>query len=291
MDTFTYFAPQNITGACAALASGNARPLAGGTDLLPQMREGRRTAAHVVDLKRIPECSTINLDPDGTLKIGSAVSATAIANHPDISARFPVLRLAARLIGSLQVQNRATFGGNICNAAPSADAAPPLIALDARAIISGPGGQRTILVEDMFQGPGRNSLATGEILTHIIVPAMTDTCAAHYLRFTPRREMDIAIAGVATRVTYDAQGKVTFARIAMASVAPTPIRAIDAEAMLIGQTLTDGLIGEVAEAARAAAQPISDTRGSADFRRELTAVLTRRTLQHCRNLLMAEVAK
>ncbi len=285
MDVFEYHRPATIAELTGMLASNDARPLAGGTDLIPQIREGRRKVAAIVDLKHIGECTAITPLPDGGLAIGAAVAATQVARDALIAHAYPGIAASALLIGSYQVQNRASLGGNICNAAPSADAVPPLIAHGARAEIAGKDGLREIPLEEIFAGPGRTHLAPGEVLTRILLPPVMARSASHYLRFTPRREMDIAIAGVGGFVTLDEAGIVTKARFALASVAPKPIRAPSAEAALIGAKLDDAAIHAAGEAARGDASPISDTRGSADYRRELVAVLTRRVLTHCRDLI------
>jgi CO/xanthine dehydrogenase FAD-binding subunit len=246
MDVFAYHRPLSLEEARAALARDGARILAGGTDLIPQMREGRRSAAHLVDLKHLDECASITARKDGGLAIGAALSASRVAWDANVSARYPALAAAARMIGSDQVQNRASLGGNICNAAPSADAVPPLIAYGARVEIAGAAGLREEALEAIFLGPGRTSLAAGEFVTCILLPPPPPQSAAHYLRFTPRREMDIAVAGVAARVVCDASGRVSEARIALASVAPTPIRAPGGEAALIGKPLDDETIAAAA---------------------------------------------
>jgi carbon-monoxide dehydrogenase medium subunit len=291
MNVFDYHRPLTLREACEKLALPDARILAGGTDLIPQLREARRHAAHVVDLKRLPECLEITLQDDASLRIGAAACASLVASHPDLLARYPAVASSAHLIGSHQIQNRATLGGNICNAAPSADAVPPLIVCDAEVEIAGPAGLRLALLETIFAAPGRTTLAADELLTAIVLPPMPERTASHYLRFTPRREMDIAAAGVAARVTCDAFGVITEARIALASVAPTPIRARSGEAALVGRRLDDATIEAASTAAMGDARPISDTRASAEYRRELVAVLTRRVLVHCRDALGMEAGR
>ncbi len=285
MDPFAYHRPESLADACERLGREGARILAGGTDLIPQLREARRRATHIVDVKLLPGCAAIAAGDDGGLVIGAAVPASVVARHPEILARYPALAAAAGMIGSLQVQNRATLGGNICNAAPSADAVPPLLVFDAQVTVSGRSGERRMPLEDVFAGPGRTNLEPGEVLTTIHLPPQAARSASHYLRFTPRREMDIAVVGVAARVACGADGLVSEARIALASVAPTPIRARGAEAALIGRGLDEGAIAEAARAAMAEARPISDTRASAEYRRALVEVLARRALAHCRDRL------
>lgn len=281
MQTFEYLRPGTVDAAIAALADGEARALAGGTDLVPQIREGRRSASRVVDLKCIDELTAITVRSDGGVSIGAAATATAVARHAAIANAFPAIASSARLIGSLQVQNRASLGGNICNAAPSADAVPALIAHAARAVIAGPGGRREVDLPELLRGPGRTSLEPGELLVAIVLPPPAPRSAACYLRFTPRREMDIAIAGAAAWIALDGQGKISAARIVLASVAPTAIRAPSAEKRLIGERPAPALLTEAGALAAHDARPISDTRGSADYRRTLVSVLTTRALTDC----------
>ena len=281
MHDLRYDGPTTIEQAVALLAQGSARALAGGTDLVPQLREGRRQADRVVDLKRIAALVAIERLANGGWRIGAAASVTRLACHAELAAAHPGLIEAASLIGSLQIQNRATLGGNVCNAAPSADAVPLLIVLAAQAEIAGPAGRRIVAIESIPRSPGQSVLAPGEIVVALLLPPSPARHAARYLRMTPRREMDIAVAGAGACLTLDAAGVITHARIALASVAPTPIRAPSAEASLIGQRPSLGLFTAAGLAAAHDAKPISDTRGSADYRRELVAVLTRRALARC----------
>jgi len=276
-----YQSPCSVQEAVAALGSGNARILAGGTDLIVQLREGRRAARQVIDVKRIPEMMDVTCEADGSFSIGAAASFSRLAAHRELAEAHPAIVESGRLVGSLQIQNRAGLGGNICNAAPSADAVPAVICLGAVAEIAGPGGRRSQPVEAMFTGPGRTSLAPDEVLVGIRIPPRAQRSAARYLRFTPRREMDIAVAGAASWIRLDDAGRIAEGRIALASVAPTPIRAPNAEARLAGGRPSAALFAEVGRLAAQDASPISDTRGSADYRRELVAVLTRRTLAAC----------
>ena len=241
MQEFVYESPRTIDEAVAAMAEGDARALAGGTDLIPQVREGRRQAGRIVDLKRIPELTAIATLPDDGFCIGAAATASAVARHARLAAAYPAIAQSAQLIGGVQIQNRASLGGNICNAAPSADAVPALICHDAQAVIVGRGGRRQVAVEALFRGPGQTTLEPGEILVSILLPPVAPRSAAKYLRFTPRREMDIAIAGAASWISLDAQGAIAAARIVLASVAPTPIRATSAEHRLIGERPTRAL--------------------------------------------------
>ena len=289
MREFGFEQPMTVDDAVMLMNSVGARALAGGTDLVPQMREGRRSVDRVVDLKRISALTGISELPDGGLSIGAAASAASIAKHPRVSKDYPAIASSVRLIGSLQVQNRASLGGNICNAAPSADAIPAVLCYRARAVIAGPGGRREIAMEDLFQGPGRTTLAQGEILTAIDLPPPAPRSAAHYLRFTPRREMDIAIAGAGTWIRLGEDQRITEAQIYLASVGPTPVKASSAEQSLIGKMPSPDVLKEAGRRASEDARPISDTRGSADYRRSLVTTLTVRALGVCCRSLGLEV--
>ena len=251
--------------------------VAGGTDLLPQLKNGVLKPGWVVDLSAVAELRTISDAPDGRLRIGASVTARELELDARVRSRFPALAESAAMVGSVQVRNLATLGGNLCNAAPSADMAPPLLALDAEAVIAGPSGQRRVPMASFFLGVRRTVLAPGELLLEIVVPAQGTHSGGNYLRHTPRRELDIAVVGVASQITL-AGGKCTAARIALAAVAPVPLRATDAEQALVGQPLTPQQIERAADLASGAARPIDDHRGSIEFRNHLVRVLTRRTL-------------
>ena len=281
MQEFVYERPRTVEEAVAAMRGDDARALAGGTDLIPQLREGRRRTGRVVDLKCIAELTAISALPDGGIAIGAAATATVLSRHATIAANYAAISQSACLIGGVQVQNRASLGGNICNAAPSADAVPALLCHQARAVVAGPNGRRELAVEALFRGPGKTSLEPGEILVAILLSPAQPRSAAKYLRFTPRREMDIAIAGAGTWLRLDADGAIAEARIVLASVGPTPMRAPTAEQKLAGERPTRALLEEAGRLAAADARPISDTRGSADYRRSLVAVLTARALGDC----------
>lgn len=287
MKEFDYAAPTTLDEAIRLLAgsNGDARPLAGGTDLIAQMKEGRKKPALVVDVKRIPELQVLAFSETEGLRIGAAVPCTDVAGYEPVRARYPAIAYAASLVGSIQIQNRASVGGNLCNAAPSADVAPPLIGYQARAVLAGPGGRREILLEDFFAGPGKTVLGKGELLVEIRLPVPPARSAGAYLRFIPREEMDIAVAGVGSWVEVGGDGRVRAARIALAAVAPTPLRAWPAEEFLAGKLLAEGSRAEAGRLAAAAARPIDDVRGTAAYRRELVNVLTRRTLHQCAEML------
>jgi carbon-monoxide dehydrogenase medium subunit len=252
--------------------------VAGGTDLLPQLKNGLLRPSWVVDLSGVAGLRVLQpMNGDG-LRIGAAVTARAIERNPYVRSAYPALAESGALVGSVQVRNLATVGGNLCNAAPSADMAPPLLALDAEAMIVGPKGRRRVPLDSFFVGVRQTVLAPDELLVEIVVPAPGPRSGGQYLRHTPRRELDIAVVGVASQIGLAEGGVCEKARIALAAVAPTPVRAQAAEQALVGHPLSPALIDRAAELAVEAARPISDQRGSADFRRHLVRVLTRRTL-------------
>ena len=251
--------------------------VAGGRISCPSSRTGSSSPAGWWTSPAVAELRTISDAPDGGLRIGASVTARELELDARVRSRFPALAESAAMVGSVQVRNLATLGGNLCNAAPSADMAPPLLALDAEAVIAGPSGQRRVPMASFFLGVRRTVLAPGELLLEIVVPAQGAHSGGNYLRHTPRRELDIAVVGVASQVTL-AGGKCTTARIALAAVAPVPLRATDAEQALVGQPLTPQQIERAAELASGAARPIDDHRGSIEFRNHLVRVLTRRTL-------------
>lgn len=281
MHSFDYAAPTSLGEALTLLAGarGNARVLAGGTDLIVNMRVGRRKPGLVVDGKRIPELNELSLTAAG-LTLGAAVSCRRAYEHAEVAKRYPALVDSISLIGSVHIQGRATVGGNLCNAAPSGDAIPTLIALGAVAKALGPNGTRQIAVEEFCIAPGKTCLADDELLVSVHIPAPAANSGARYLRFIPRNEMDIAIAGAGVSVVLDA-AKQNFvsARIALASVGPTPIFAREAGALLAGKPVNEDSIQLAADAAQAAAKPITDMRGTVEQRKHLVKVLTARALR------------
>jgi aerobic carbon-monoxide dehydrogenase medium subunit len=250
--------------------------VAGGTDLLPQLKNGLLRPAFVVDLSGVTPLRRLGVTKKG-LRVGAAVTARQLELDPRVRADYLALAESGAVVGSVQIRNLATVGGNLCNAAPSADMAPPLMALEAQAVIAGPKGKRQVPLADFFQGVRQTVLAPDELLLELVVPAAGPRSGGHYLRHTPRRELDIAVVGVASQLTLS-NGTCAKARIALAAVAPTPVRATAAEQALEGQPVTPAQIERAAELAVGAAHPISDQRGSAEFRRHLVRVLTRRTL-------------
>jgi carbon-monoxide dehydrogenase medium subunit len=283
---FTYVAPTSLREAHQVLAKakgpGDIRALVGGSDLVDQIRVNRRTPSVVLDIKRIPEMKRLQWLPRSGLHVGAAVSCTDTASFPAVVQHYGSIHESCLLVGSIQIQNRASMAGNIGNSAPSGDTIPGLITFGAKVLLTGPRGKREVLLESFFTGPGQNVCAPDELIQEIIVPPPPANSSGHYLRFIPRNEMDIAVAGVASMITLDRRThRCTTARIALASVAPTPVRARAAEAVLEGKQITAALIQEAGEKAVEAARPISDVRGTIEYRKELVKVLTRRTLRMC----------
>ncbi|MDE0593005.1 MAG: xanthine dehydrogenase family protein subunit M [Dehalococcoidia bacterium] len=282
MPNFDYEAPTSLASALELLdRPGEVRPLSGGTDIIDQLKSNRRHADFVVDLKRVPELLTLESNDSG-LKIGSAVSCTDVHKYTAENGGFSALSESTELVGSIHIQNRASVGGNVCNAAPSADTIPSLLIHEAVAHTASASGGRAIPLIDFFAGPGQTVLEKGEILKELVLPTPTDNTASAYLRFIPRNEMDIAVAGVGSLIEVDPSTKVVIkARIALASVAPTPVRAYEAEQFLEGTVIDAAAIDKTADLAVDSAVPITDVRGSAEYRKELIRVLTKRTLNIC----------
>ncbi|MCC7263749.1 MAG: FAD binding domain-containing protein [Candidatus Latescibacteria bacterium] len=282
MKNFEYLAPRTLREAVRLLAEKGeqARVLAGGTDLIVQMRNRRRQPERVVDIKNIPDLTKISYSARKGLRIGAAVPCQQIYRDAEVIARYPGLVDAAAIIGGIQIQGRATLGGNLCNSSPSGDSIPALIVHGAVAEILGPEGPREVPVAEFCTGPGRNVLRPGELLVALRLPAAAKNSGGHYLRFIPRNEMDIAVVGVGASVELANRGKeFKSARIALGAVAPTPLFASQASELLAGKPVSDEVIAEAAEAAKAIARPITDMRGTAEFRLHLVGVLTRRALQ------------
>jgi CO/xanthine dehydrogenase FAD-binding subunit len=281
MQSFDYVAPRSAEEVISLLAgkNGDARILSGGTDLLVQLREGRRKAKLVIDIKNIPELTQITYDPGNGLRIGAAASCTQICSDPNVGKHYPGLVDGIHLIGGVQIQNRASVGGNLCNASPAADSIPALIVHEAVCHITGSNGTRTLPVEEFCIAPGKNAMQSGEFLTSVTVPMPRKNFGASYLRFIPRNEMDIAVVGAGASVLLDANGKrFVSARIALGAVAPTPLLASDTGAFLSGKAVTRKNVKEAARMAQAIAKPITDLRGTADHRKHLCAVLAERAL-------------
>ncbi len=282
MKDFEYVAPKTLRDAVASLAEkgDKARIMAGGTDLIVQMRIKRHQPERVVDIKHIQEVNELSYGPRRGLVIGAAVPCHRIYGDAEVVERYPGLVDSASIIGGIQIQGRASLGGNLCNAAPSADSIPSLIVHSAICEIAGPNGKRKVPVEDFCTAPGQNVLQAGELLVNLQIPPARKNTGAHYLRFIPRNEMDIAVVGVGAFVELANRRKEFKAvRLSLGAVAPTPVFAREAGGLLVGREVSDEAIAEAAEAAKAAARPISDMRGTAEYRTHLVGVLTRRALQ------------
>lgn len=279
MHAISYESPSTIDQAVSLLkAHGeSARALCGGTDILIQMRAGIRRPEHLVDVKNIKELCQLSFDVKRGLRLGAAVSCIEIYESELMHRHYPGLTEAAHLIGSLQIQSRASVGGNLCNGSPAADTTPALIALDARARVVGPRGEREVPVEKFIVSPQRTVLEPNELLVEFLIPAPAAHSSDAYLRFIPRNEMDIAVVGVGASITLDGD-KVKAARIALGAVGPTPLVADKAAESLIGKKLDNASLEAAGRLASETATPIDDMRGTAEFRRHITGVLTRRTL-------------
>lgn len=282
MKSFEYVAPRTVKEVVTVLKKHGKKALivAGGTDLLVKMKGRVIGPDVVVDIKRIAGLSGIKYDKKTGLTLGACVTMRDVEQSPLIRKTYPALAEGAQVVGSVQIRNRATVVGNLCNAAPSADMAPGLLAHGAKVKILGPKGTRSLSLEGFFTGPGKTVLAPGEWVTHVVVPPPAPRTGSAYVRHTIREAMDIAVVGVGVSLTLSpGNGTCKEARIVLGAVAPTPIRAGQAESLLRGQKLTPGLISQAGEAAARDARPISDQRGSAEYRRELTKVMTERMIR------------
>jgi len=279
MRDFEYDAPDSLAGAIAQLSehAGSARPLAGGTDLIDHLRTGRVDADLVVDIKKIPELNALTTDKNG-LRLGAAVPCATILGTEAVSREYRALHDACRIIGGIQIQSRASVGGNLCNAGAAADSTPALIALDATCEIAGPNGTRTVAVENFCTGPGENSLQPGELLVALTCPHPVANTGSHYRRFIPRNEMDIAVVGVGARVTLAEDRTIADARVALGAVAAVPFLASEVNSFLIGKKPTEEVLKEAGEIAKGLVSPIDDHRGTVEFRTHVTGVLVERVM-------------
>lgn len=281
MNDFAYAAPTSLAEAQTLLADPKrkVRLLAGGTDLIVQLREGLREADLVVDVKKIPELAALQFDPAAGLTLGAAVPCCEVYEHPQLPTAYPALAEAAQIIGGWQIQSRASVGGNLCNASPAADTIPPLIVHRATCRIAGPRGERQVPVSAFCIGPGKTVLDPGELLVSLHLPPPRPHASSAYERFIPRNEMDIAVVGVGAAVQLDeSRRRIVAARVALGAVAPTPLFVPEAGEALIGAEAGEEAFAQAAAIAQAAARPITDMRGTAEFRRHLVGVLTRRAL-------------
>jgi len=276
MPTVRYEAPRSVSDAVRLMQSDpEARVLAGGTDLLIQFRAGLRQPSAFIDVKLIPELVDIIVRADG-VRIGASAPASAICEHATIRQWWPGLIEGVHLIGSTQIQGRASIGGNLCNASPAADSVCALIVNRAVCVIAGPGGERRVPVEQFSLSPGRTVLQPGEFLVAVDLPRPQAGTADAYLRLIPRTEMDIAVVGAGVSVTLDKGGRCTAARVAIGAVAPTALLVPAAGEVLVGSTVDDEAQARAADLARAAAKPIDDKRGTAAYRRHVVGVLVKR---------------
>ena len=277
MPQLDYVSPLTAEEAVAALAAGGglAKVLAGGTDLLVQLRFGRLAPGQIVDVKRVPGAIGIR-EEDGEFVIGAATPGTLIGEHEALGRAWPGVVEAATLIGSTQIQGRASMAGNLCNASPAADSVPALVAAGATCVIVGPAGRRTAAAETIAVAPGVTSLTPDEFILEIRLPRRPRRSADAYLRSIPRTEMDIAVVGVGVSLSLDEAGVVSHARVAMGAVGPTVIVADAAAGALIGTQVDEAALAALDAAARAACSPISDKRGTVEFRTRIAGVLARR---------------
>ena len=277
MTQIQFAAPDTVADAvkCLADANGGAKILAGGTDLLVQLRAGRLAADTIVDIKHIPEVRAIAAE-DGGFRVGAAVSGAELGEHPDVRRVWPGVVEALELIGSAQIQSRASLGGTLCNGSPAADSVPAMIAAATICIIAGPNGQREAPVEDIVTGPGQTSLAIDEFIVNFFLPPRPPHSGDAYLRFIPRTEMDIAVVGAGVSLTLDDEGTCTTARVSLGAVAPRLLLVEDAARVIIGTRLDDTVLEKLGVVASTACDPIDDKRGTVAYRTKVAGVLTRR---------------
>jgi carbon-monoxide dehydrogenase medium subunit len=278
MTDIQYLAPKTLDEAVRAFAAaaGKGRIMAGGTDLLIQMRAGILNPGVIVDIKKIPEMTAIEETKDGGFRIGAAVSGAVLREHPKLKKVWPGVVEATNLIGSTQIQGRASAGGNLCNGSPAGDSVPAMVAAGAVVTIQGPKGKRELPVEKVPKGPGRLNLEPGEIVVAFTLPARPKGSSDAYLRMIPRTEMDIAVVGCGVSLTLD-KGTVTAARVGLGAVAPTVLLVEDAAKALIGSKLDDAALAKAAAACSAACRPIDDKRGTIAYRTQVAGVLLKRT--------------
>ena len=282
MARFDYLEPHSVDEALQMLAEhgDKTRLVAGSTDFLVRWRTGVWRPESVVCMQHVPGLDYINWNPDDGLSIGAMASVQDIELNAEVRSRYPALAAGATSFAGVQVRNLATVAGNICNASPAGDTLPALLAYNAQCRIIGPSGERSLPLDELFVGPGRTALAAGEILTEIRLPPPAPNSGGLYIKHSPRGAMDISAVGVASVVSLNDDGTCASARIALGSVAPTPLRSYGAEGRLVSQTPDAANIAEAARLASQSCNPIADVRSGADYRREMVRVLTERTLQH-----------
>lgn len=291
MGEYAYSAPTSVAEAVAMLkehASQGVRTqiLAGGTDLLVQLQGLDKEPRTIVDVKKIADVKRLEIGADETF-IGAAIPSAILNENAQLKALFPGLLEAADLIGSTQIQGRASIGGNLCNASPAGDSIPAMIACSATCVVAGASGTRELPVEDFVTGVGKNALEAGELLIGLKLPNPPEHASSAYLRFIPRTEMDIAVAGCGVAVELDGSGTCTAARVAIGAVAPTALLVPEAAAALVGSKLDEAALAAAGTACSAAASPISDKRGTVDYRRKVVGVLCRRAVAIARDRALA----
>jgi carbon-monoxide dehydrogenase medium subunit len=280
MDDVRYEAPESPDAAISFLAEagGSGKVFAGGTDVMVQIHAELIEPGVIVDIKKIPGTQGIS-ESDGAYTFGAATPGMVLMAHEGFSSTWPGVIDGVALIGSIQVKGRASVGGNVCNASPAADSTPAMIAAGAICNIVGPNGERTAPVEDIVTGPGKTSLADGEFIMSFSMPKRAPHSGDAYLRLTPRTEMDIAVVGAGVNLTLDDDGTCTAARVSLGAVAPTPLLVEDAAAALIGTKVDDAALTKMGEACSAACNPISDKRGTKEYRIKTAAVIARRAAE------------
>ena len=273
-----YVAPSSVEEATSLLSnSPSAQVFAGATDVVPQIRAGRPAPEVLVDLKKIEELVSVANDAD-KWTVGAATPTANLTDDPAFSEEFPGLTEAAGLIGSDQIQNRSSLGGNLCNGSPAADSVPAMVVNGARAVVAGPNGTRVLDVAEVVTGPGQTSLAADEFIVEFEIDRIPARTGDAYLRMIPRTEMDIAVVGAGARITLAEDGSIEHAALALAAVAPTVVRVPDAEAALVGNIADDETLSAVADAASEACDPIDDKRGTVAYRRQVAGVLAKRAV-------------
>ena len=273
-----YVAPSSVEEATSLLSSSpSAQVFAGATDVVPQMRAGRPAPEVLVDLKKIEELVSVANDAD-KWTVGAATPTANLTDDPAFSEEFPGLTEAAGLIGSDQIQNRSSLGGNLCNGSPAADSVPAMVVNGARAVVAGPNGTRVLDVAEVVTGPGQTSLAADEFIVEFEIDRIPARTGDAYLRMIPRTEMDIAVVGAGAQITLAEDGSIEHAALALAAVAPTVVRVPDAEAALVGNTADDETLSAVADAASEACDPIDDKRGTVAYRKQVAGVLAKRAV-------------
>lgn len=277
---FEYLAPKTIGEACNLLLElgSTAKVMAGATDLIPPMKDKAISPEYLIDLKKIPDMDYLEYDEKEGLKIGALTKLRTIETSPLVKEKNPAVAHAAKVVASTQIREKGTMAGNICNASPSCDTAPNLLAQGAKILVQGPDKDRIIKAEDFFLGVKKTSLEPGEIVTGIVIPPLAGNEAAAYIKHAVRKAMDLAIIGVAVKIRVE-DGICTDAKIALGAVAATPIRAPKAEEALIGRALTDEVITQASVEAKNSCNPISDIRASAEYRKDMIRVFTKRAIK------------